>query len=248
MDTSYLDAIFPLDQTSYRIGKISKDKGKATCLFYVESRPMMDRFDMVFGKMGWEVYHLVDNQFQASLCTVKVYDRDKKQWVSKQDGAEFGTQWVKDDDNKSITTNDPKGTFTSAFRRACVPWGVGRYLYDLSDDAKGRYYPIDQWKKFTNVAGIKDVIYQEFFPKFPDGKPISLDSQNALQQKIVRDGFPDFHLFITAHLGNMHSLATLSPIAMKNILWALGKQTKEGFDGSICEQVYENTRKGTLCQ
>ena len=50
-------------------------------------------------------------------CTVEVWDKEKQQWIAKQDV-----------DTESYTEKE-KGQASDSFKRACVNWGIGRELY-----------------------------------------------------------------------------------------------------------------------
>lgn len=56
---------------------------------------------------------------QSQLCGISVWDDDKKEWVTKWDGA----------DNTNFEKT--KGGLSDSMKRAAYQWGVGRYLYDL---------------------------------------------------------------------------------------------------------------------
>lgn len=51
------------------------------------------------------------------FCTVEVWDREKGQWVGKQD---VGTESYAEKE---------KGQASDSFKRACFNWGIGRELY-----------------------------------------------------------------------------------------------------------------------
>lgn len=85
-------------------------------LLFKEARSDMGVLDEEFGPMGWKREHTMIGGYLT--CTVSVYDRDKKEWVSKQD--------VGSSDNR---TENEKTAFSDSFKRACVSWGIGRELY-----------------------------------------------------------------------------------------------------------------------
>lgn len=68
------------------------------------------------------------------LCGISIFLNAN--WITKYDGAE----------NTSV--EGVKGGISSAFKRASVKWGIGRYLYDidrtwvpLDDKKKPKFYP-----------------------------------------------------------------------------------------------------------
>ncbi len=65
------------------------------------------------------VAYYKDYMSQSQLCGISVWDEDKREWITKWDGA--------DDTNFEKT----KGGISDSQKRAAYQWGVGRYLYDL---------------------------------------------------------------------------------------------------------------------
>lgn len=109
---------FQVDEYEWRVGSCGKTKeGKvwATCLCYVQARAIMDRLDDMVGPQNWKVsYDLVPGGVMCHL-SIKV----DGEWITKMDGAE----------NSDI---EPfKGGISGALKRAAVPWGIGRLLYNL---------------------------------------------------------------------------------------------------------------------
>lgn len=106
------------DEIDCRIATISFNKDKPTgltLLLYKDARVDMNMLDETFGVMGWQREHQTING--RLFCTVKVWDENKKQWISKQDvGTESYTEAV-------------KGEASDSFKRACFNLGIGRELY-----------------------------------------------------------------------------------------------------------------------
>lgn len=97
-----------------RVGQIFEGKG-LTLLLYKDARVDMAVLDETFGPLNWQKhYELIDGKI---FCTVKVWDEEKGQWISKQD---VGTESF---------TEAEKGQASDAFKRACVNVGIGRELY-----------------------------------------------------------------------------------------------------------------------
>ncbi|WP_407457181.1 Rad52/Rad22 family DNA repair protein [Fibrobacter sp.] len=94
-----------------RIGQI-KENG-LTLLLYKDARVDMNILDETVGPLNWKREHGRDNR----NCIVSIWDRDKKEWVSKED---TGTE---------SNTEAEKGLASDSFKRACVNWGIGRELY-----------------------------------------------------------------------------------------------------------------------
>lgn len=114
-------------------GMTRSNKPYATLLIYKDARVDQRILDETFGPMNWERQHEV---IAGRLyCTVRVWDAEKGQWVSKQD---VGTE---------SNTEKEKGQASDSFKRACFNWGIGRELYTapriclyLND---GEYYTKD---------------------------------------------------------------------------------------------------------
>lgn len=89
--------------------------GKARFLLYVDSRACRKVLDETFGITGWQDAY---TEIKGALyCTIRIWDSEKKQWISKQDcGTPSYTQKV-------------KGEASDAFKRACFNLGIGRELY-----------------------------------------------------------------------------------------------------------------------
>lgn len=124
MDLKKLKEPLPIDMIDFRIQSINKGK-YATILAYKDARADMNRLDDVVGALNWKREHKDHNK----NCIVSIYDKDKKEWVSKED---TGTE---------SNTEKEKGLASDSFKRSCFNWGIGRELYD---------YPIIQIKLKDN--------------------------------------------------------------------------------------------------
>lgn len=84
-------------------------------LLYKDARCDQRMLDEVFGIMNWQRNHVV---IDGNLyCNVSVWDKEKGQWVTKQD---VGTESY---------TEKEKGQASDSFKRACFNFGIGRELY-----------------------------------------------------------------------------------------------------------------------
>lgn len=95
------------------------DRGnKALVLCYVTARAVMNRLDECVGAANWkdEYVHLPN----GVMCGLSISAVDGE-WVTKWDGAE------------ETNIESFKGGISSALKRAAVKWGIGRYLYNLTD-------------------------------------------------------------------------------------------------------------------
>ena len=99
------------DEIEARVATVN-EKG-CSLLLYKDARCDMNILDETVGNMNWERTHSRDN----ANCTVSIWDKDKEQWISKED---TGTE--------SFTEKE-KGLASDSFKRACFNWGIGRELY-----------------------------------------------------------------------------------------------------------------------
>lgn len=111
---------FSKEDVEWRVERAFKAGNEvfAYVLAYITNRAIMQRLDSVFGPLGWS------NQFtpwkdKGQLCGISVWDEDKKEWVTKWDGAD------------STNIESTKGGLSGSMKRAAVQWGIGRYLYGL---------------------------------------------------------------------------------------------------------------------
>lgn len=90
------------------------EKG-VTLLLYKDARVDQNILDETVGPLNWKRSHqLIGDRL---YCTVEIWDKDKKQWISKQD---VGTESY---------TEKEKGQASDSFKRACFNFGIGRELY-----------------------------------------------------------------------------------------------------------------------
>lgn len=101
------------EEIECRVG-IIQEKGLSVLLFK-DARVDQRLLDETFTPMGWRRSH---QSIDGNLyCTVSVWDREKGQWIDKQD---VGTMSY---------TEKEKGQASDSFKRACFNWGIGRELY-----------------------------------------------------------------------------------------------------------------------
>lgn len=93
---------------------------RALAIAYIDARAVMKRLDDVLGVDGWEDrYTVLDDG--CVVCTLKC--RIAGQWVTKED--------VGGESDQKDVGDKRKASFSDAFKRAAVKFGVGRYLYSL---------------------------------------------------------------------------------------------------------------------
>jgi len=102
-----------------RSGVSQGGKPWVMALAYITNRAIMDRLDDVVGPANWR------NEYTQApcggiLCGLSI--RANGEWVTKWDGAE-------NTDVEAI-----KGGLSGSMKRAAVHWGIGRYLYGLTEN------------------------------------------------------------------------------------------------------------------
>lgn len=113
-----LSAPFQAKDVEWRAGATNREKTKALALAYVRSRAIMRRLDEVVGAANWrDEYEPGPDGGVMCRLAIKV----NGEWVAKCDAA------------SNTEFEAVKGGISSAFKRAAVKWGIGRYLYDLPD-------------------------------------------------------------------------------------------------------------------
>lgn len=100
------------DEIEVRVATVS-EKG-CSLLLYLDARAAMRLLDETYGVMNWQRKHeVIDGDL---YCTISVWDKEKGQWISKQDvGVESYTE-------------KEKGQASDALKRCLVNWGC-RELY-----------------------------------------------------------------------------------------------------------------------
>jgi len=147
----------------WKVQAVSKYKPTATCVAYIDARDAMDRLDEVLGIDGWrdEYFEIGGNLY----CTVSVFLNDK--WISKTD---CGVESMMEKE---------KGQSSDAFKRACVKWGVGRFLYSKKVEyvntnekksGSNHPYPVDDngkriWDLTAHINGRKSSSKPKAKPK-----------------------------------------------------------------------------------
>lgn len=137
--TEELRKPFPASKIRWRIGALMQNKTKARLLAYIDARDVMERLDEVLGIAGWEDYYEdtkagKETGVQCHLTLTLPVDTENK-WanvVTKCDAA------------ASTNIEDLKGSYSDAFKRAAVKFGIGRDLYDL----KAPIVPVKDGKYF----------------------------------------------------------------------------------------------------
>ena len=101
------------DEIECRVAMVN-EKGLSLLLFK-DARVDQKILDETFTPFGWRRTH---QSIDGNLyCTVGVWDKEKQQWIAKQD---VGTVSYSEKE---------KGQASDSFKRACFNWGIGRELY-----------------------------------------------------------------------------------------------------------------------
>ncbi len=126
IDLSKLALPFPAEDIEWRISRAGMGKnGKpyAHCLAYITARAIYSRLDEVCEPENWQntapqVHELKNGVF---MVAVGISIRVGEEWITKWDVAE-------------PTNIEPaKGSFSGAMKRAGAQFGIGRYLYHLTE-------------------------------------------------------------------------------------------------------------------
>jgi hypothetical protein len=139
---SLLRLPFRESDIEWRISRAGEKNGKpwATVLAYVTNRAIQDRLDSVCTPFGWK------NEFRdipgggVECC---IYIKNDGEWIGKWDAA----------DNTNIEAT--KGGRSGAMKRAGSQWGIGRYLYNLTENfaiisENGKHYQPGKQGKYPS--------------------------------------------------------------------------------------------------
>ena len=95
------------EEIECRISTIN-ERGLSLLLFK-DARADQRLLDEAFTPFGWKRTHqMIDGNL---YCTVEIWDREKQQWIGKQD---VGT----------ASYSERKGKASDSFKRACFNWGL----------------------------------------------------------------------------------------------------------------------------
>jgi len=122
-----LAAPFRPDQVDWRVGATTGEKDgvktKGMALAYIDARAVMERLDSATGGM-WQVDYIpMPNHTCCCRIGIKIGD----EWMWRTNGAIN----YPDSDKGDAKEMAAKGSYSDAFKRAAVLWGIGRYLYDV---------------------------------------------------------------------------------------------------------------------
>lgn len=115
-----LAAPFSNGDIEWQVSATTQDKTKGLAVPHVTNRAIQNRLDGTVGIDGWQNEFRPWKDGKAQLCGISIYFQQQKQWLTKWDGAD-------DSDFESV-----KGGLSDSMKRAAVEWGVGRYLYGMT--------------------------------------------------------------------------------------------------------------------
>jgi hypothetical protein len=131
---------FPAEVVSWRVGPTTKDKKKGMALCYIDARDVMDRLDYVMGA-DWQCDYtaMPDGSY---CCRIGLLIDGEWRWRSD------GAVTITDSEEADAKEMAQKGSYSDAFKRAAVRWGVGRYLYDVPSP----WVELDERRKIVETA------------------------------------------------------------------------------------------------
>lgn len=106
------------DEIGVRVTKINEYGAELT--LYKNARVDQQLLDEAVGPFGWKREHreVICGDEIRQACAVSLWDKEKNQWVSKED---FGSS--------DFSFEKEKASASDSFKRACTNWGIGRELY-----------------------------------------------------------------------------------------------------------------------
>lgn len=122
---------------SWRVGPTNKEKTKGMALAYIDARDVMVRLDEVMGADWQDEYVSMAN----GSCCCRIGIKIDNEWRWRSNGALL----ISESDKADAKEMAEKGSYSDAFKRAAVLWGIGRYLYNLESpwmdiEPQGRSY------------------------------------------------------------------------------------------------------------
>ena len=115
-----LAAPFSNGDIEWRVSATTQDKTKGLAVPHVTNRAIQNRLDGTVGIDGWQNEFKPWKEGKAQLCGISIYFQQQNQWLTKWDGTD-------DSDFESV-----KGGLSDSMKRSAVEWGVGRYLYGMT--------------------------------------------------------------------------------------------------------------------
>lgn len=175
-----LEAPFHPNEVDWRVGASSgqNQHGQWTnqAWAYIDARDVQRRLDRVVGFGLWDSKIRVEDKF--IICDIKL--KFEWDWVNRSDGTHIGDVEIDTskkgspnraenrafEKEKDNTVMETKGSYSIAFKRAAVKWGIGAYLYDLPKpvrptDAQTRQFSAWSLIEFWMIAAHGYAEYRE---------------------------------------------------------------------------------------
>lgn len=152
IDFLALRAPFPPDRISWRVGATKADRSQGLGLAYIDARDVMHRLDEVCGPLWQCEYTSMTN----GTCCCRIGIKLGSEWIWRSNGALN----VADSDKPDAQEMAEKGSYSDAFKRAAVLFGIGQYLYDLDNvwvnlKPQGKSHVIDPQEMPKLAAALK---------------------------------------------------------------------------------------------
>lgn len=119
---------FPASAVHWRVGATNNrdNPTKGIALAYLSAVDVMNRLDDVLGPLNWQ-----DRYPFSGCCELSIRIGDE--WIAKANCA------------GETDIEGEKGQASTAFKRAAVKFGIGRYLYDM----KNAWFPVEKRGRTT---------------------------------------------------------------------------------------------------
>lgn len=124
---------FPTKRIHWRVGATTQEKDKGIALAYIDARDAQQRLDEVMG-CDWQCRYTHVSE-KGVVCEVGLLLDGEWRWRANGAG--------------ETDYEATKGAMSDAFKRACVMWGIGKYLYALPNE----WCPIKKAGKSYKLAG-----------------------------------------------------------------------------------------------
>lgn len=133
----------------WKIQAVPKNWKKGNCVAYIDSRDCMNALD--HNCLEWWQNEFYEVKWKV-FCRVWIKINWEWQWRSDS-GALESSEHIEEETTSKWETSD-------AFKRACVQWGIGRFLYEKDiiwiseEDYNANKFKINEWclgkEKWTN--------------------------------------------------------------------------------------------------
>lgn len=212
------------EEIECRIATIN-EKGLSLLLFK-DARVDQKLLDETFTPFGWKRSHqVIDGNL---YCTVEVWDKEKNQWIGKQD---VGTMSY---------TEKEKGQASDSFKRACFNWGIGRELYT----APFIWIPAERVNIQKKEREQKFYTYDRFHVW-----SINYDEEGKVNAVMIVNQKNEIVYSMDARILNMDTMeAGEKPAAEKMVKRAENKvenKTEQGIGNKVEENVKDKARQET---